>query len=95
MAVLSSDKVKLIWLEGNAPRYGVFRIGPMNTADTWDSATYFAGTIEVATFITGSSTTIGTVASSSLGVLTFTLAGSTGVSAFLTVRGTGSTSYLV
>ena len=95
MAALSSDKVRVIWVEGNGPRWGLFRIGPMNTADTWDSSVYFAGSVEVATFISGASTAIGTVTSSTAAVLTLTLGGSTQATVFLSARGQSSTGYLV
>lgn len=95
MAALSNDRVRLCWVEGNGPRWAVFRIGPLNTADTWDASTYFAGSVEVATFISGGSTAIGTITSSTAGVLTLTLAGSTAVTAFITARGQSSTGYLI
>ena len=94
MAALSNDRVKLVWVEGNGPRWGVFRIGPFNTADTWDASTYFAGSLETFTLLTGASTAVGTVTSTTAAVLTLTLAGSTQVTAFLTLRGQASTGYL-
>ena len=94
MAALSADRVKLLWIEGNGSRYGVFRIGPFGTADTLDLSTYFAGTIEVGTFITGTSTSIGTVSSTTATVATFTLAGTTAAIGFFTFRGQASTGYL-
>ena len=95
MAALSNDRVTVIWVEGNADRWGVFRVRNFNTADTWDASAYFAGSPETFTFLTGASTAIGTVTTTTAAVLTLTLAGSTAVSGFLTVRGQASTGYLV
>lgn len=95
MAALSQDKVKLIWIEGNGPRWGVFRIGPFNTADTWDYSTYFSGIAETFTFLTGQSTAVGTVTSTAAGVATLTLVGATAAIGFFTFRGQASTGYLV
>lgn len=94
MAALSNDRVTAIWVEGNADRWGIFRVRNFNTADTWDASTYFAGSVEVGTFLTGQSTAIGTITSSTAAVVTFTLAGSTAATAFLTLRGQASTGYL-
>lgn len=93
MAAISADRVTLLWVEGNALRWGVFRVRNFGTGDTYDASTYFAGTVEVASFLTGASTAIGSVTSSTAAVLTLTLAGSTAVSGFLTVRGEASTGY--
>lgn len=101
MAVISSDRVSVIWVEGNADRWGIFRVRNFNatasssTADTWDASTYFAGTVEVASFVTGVSTAIGVVVSTTAAVLSFVLTGgTTGASAFLVARGQASTGYL-
>src|SRR3989442_15327970 len=94
MAVISNDRVTVIWVEGNADRWAVFRIRNFGTADTWDASTYFAGTIEIATFLTGASTNVGTITSTSSGVLTFTLAATTAASGFVVARGQASTGYL-
>lgn len=94
MAALSNDRVTVIWVEGNADRWGVFRVRNFNTGDTFDAAAYFAGSPETFTFLTGASTTVGTVTTTTAAVLTLTLAGSTAVSGFLLVRGQASTGYL-
>ena len=101
MAALSNDKVTVIWVEGNADRSGFFRVRNFNAAatssaaDTWDASTYFAGSVEVGTFITGVSTAIGVIVSTTAAVLSFVLTGgTTGASGFLVVRGQASTGYL-
>lgn len=93
MAALSNDRVTVIWVEGNAERFGLFRVRNFNTADTWDASAYFAGTVEVATFITAQLATVGTVTSSTAAVLTLTLAGSTAATAWLAAKGQASTGY--
>ena len=94
MAALSQDKVKICWIEGNGPRWGVFRIGPFNTADTWDYSTYFSGTVETFTGLTGASTALVVVTSTAAGTATLTLAGTTASIGFFTFRGQASTGYL-
>lgn len=100
MGAISSDKVTVLWVEGNADRWGLFRIRNFNAAatssaaDTWDASTYFAGTVEVSSFLTGASTAIGVVVSSTAAVLSLVItSGSTSVSGFLTARGQASTGY--
>ena len=101
MAALSNDKVTLLWVEGNADRTALFRVRNANAAatssaaDTWDASTYFAGSVEVATFITGVSTAIGVVVSDTAAVLSLVLTGgTTGATLWLTARGQASTGYL-
>ncbi len=94
MAAISNDRVTVLWVEGNADRWLVARIRNVNTADTWDASTYFAGTVEAGTFITGQHTTVGTISSSSAAVVTLTAAGTTAATIFLTLRGQASTGYL-
>lgn len=94
MAAISNDRVTVIWVEGNSDRFAVFRIRNFGTADTWDASSYFAGTVEVGTFVTGQSTSVGTTTSTTAAVVTLTLAGTTAASGFLTLRGQASTGYL-
>ena len=100
MTAISADRVTVLWVEGNADRWGMFRVRNFNAAatssaaDTLDLSTYFAGTVEVGTFLTGASTAVGTVVSSTAGVLSLVItSGSTAVSGFLTARGQASTGY--
>lgn len=93
MAAIGSDKVTIIWVEGNADRWLLARIRNFGTADTWDVSTYFAGTVEVGTFITGQTIVVGTVASTTAAVLTLTAAGTTAATGFFTLRGQASTGY--
>ena len=100
MAAIGQDRVTVIWVEGNADRWGVFRVrnfsaaATSSAADTWDASTYFAGTVEAATFLTGASTAIGVVVSSTAAVLSLVLTGgSTAVSGFLVAKGQASTGY--
>lgn len=94
MAALSNDRVTAVWVEGNADRWGVFRVRNVNTGDTWDASTYFAGTVEAGSFVTGQHTTVGTVTSTTAAVVTLTAAGTTAATVFLTLRGQASTGYL-
>ena len=100
MAALSNDKITTIWVEGNADRWGLFRVRNMNptgsssSADTWDASVYFAGTIEVGTFLVGTSTAIGTIVSSTAAVVSFVIATTTAASGFFLLRGQASTGYL-
>lgn len=100
MAAISNDKVTVVWVEGNADRWGIFRVrnfsaGASSVADTWDASNYFAGSVEVAAFVTGVSTTVGTIVGTSSGSVIFVLAaGTTNASAFLVARGQASTGYL-
>ena len=102
MAALSDDKITVVWVEGNADRWGLFRVRNFNVAttssaaDTWDASRYFAVAIEVGSFITGATTRVGTIVSSTAAVVSFVdaSAASTGVSGFLTLRGQASTGYL-
>ena len=94
MAAISADRLTVLWVEGNADRWFVGRIRNFNTGDTIDLSTYFAGSPETFTFLTGASTAVGTVTTTTAAVLTLTLAGSTAVSGFLLVRGGASTGYL-
>ena len=98
MAAIDNDRVTALWVEGNADRWGSFRLRTVNcaatssAADTWDASRYFAGSVEVATFLTGVSTAVGTVVSSTSGVLSFVItAGTTAATIFLTARGQAST----
>ena len=91
MAQIGSSKVTVLWDEGAAPRWTLYKVRGFNTADTLDVSDRFSGSVEVASFLTSPSTAVGTVTSSTAGVLTLTLAGSTQATAFLTVRGQGST----
>lgn len=100
MAAISNDRVTVLWLEGNADRWASFRLRAVNatasssTADTWDASTYFAGTVEVASFLTGVSTAVGTVVSTTSGVVSFVLTGgTTAATLFLTARGQASTGF--
>lgn len=102
MAAISNDKVTVLWVEGNGDRWGDFRVRGLNAAatssaaDTWDASTYFQGSIEVGTFITGVSTAIGVIVSSTAAVVSFVLTGgTTGASAFFTLRGQASTGFTV
>src|SRR4051812_5145091 len=100
MAAISNDKVTVLWVEGNADRWGIFRVRNISVAitssaaDTWDASNYFA-TVETGTFVTGVTTGLGSVVSTSSAVISlFSTTASTGVSAFLTLRGQASTGYL-
>ena len=68
--------------------------GSSSSADTWDASTYFAGTLEVGTWLTGQSTAIGVIVSSTATVVSFVLAGTTAASGFFLLRGQSSTGYL-
>ena len=100
MAAISNEKVTAIWVEGNADRWGVFRIRNFgvaitsSAADTWDASNYFA-TVETGTFLVGLATGLGSVVTSTAAVVSlFSSAASTAVSGFLTLRGQASTGYL-
>ena len=101
MAALSNDKITTIWVEGNADRWGLFRVrnmtptGSSSSADTWDASTYFAGAVEVGTFLIGTSTAVGTIVSSTATVVSFVVGSATNVSGFVMLRGQASTGYLV
>ena len=101
MAAISNDRVTVLWVEGNADRTLLARVRNFNVAttssaaDTWDASTYFAVAIEVGSFITGASTRVGTIVSSTAAVVSFVdaSAASTGVSGFLALRGQASTGF--
>lgn len=91
MAAIGTSKVNVLADEGEAQRTTHYRVQNFNTGDTLDVSDRFA-VVEVATFIvSGGSTGVGTVTATTAGVLTLTLAGSTGVTGYLTVRGQSST----
>ena len=101
MAAISQGNVTALWVEGNADRWGTFRVRSFNAAatssaaDTWDASTYFSGTVEVGTFLTGVSTAVGVIVSTTAAVVSFVItSGTTNASAFLTLRGQASTGYL-
>jgi hypothetical protein len=100
VAAISNDKVSVLWIEGNADRWGVFRIRNFSVtvtssaADTWDASNYFA-TVETGTFLVGVTTGLGSVVASTSAVVSlFSTAASTAVSAFVLLRGQASTGYL-
>ena len=95
MPAIASDRVTVLYDRGFSPRWTVYLVRNFGTADTLDISNRYAGTVEVATFLTGASTTVGTVTSTTAANLTLTLAGSTAVTGVLTVRGQSSTGVIV
>ena len=91
MAAIGANQVTVLYDSGFSPRWTIYKIRTFNTADTLDVSTRFSGTVESATFLTGQSTVVGTVAGTTAAVLTLTLAGTTAASGILLVRGQGST----
>lgn len=98
MAALSADKVTVVWDEGASPRWTIYKVRNFNGGDTLDVSNRFAASVELATLVTGQTTTVYTVTSSTAAVLTLgsTAAGqSTGATGYLSVRGQSSTGITV
>jgi hypothetical protein len=84
----------VLYDDGSASRWTIYQLRNVTTADTLDVSNRFA-TVEVGTLITSQATGIGTVTSTTAGIITIT---STGLSAgvvFLTIRGQASTGVIV
>lgn len=87
MAAIGSAQVTVLSDDGVADRWVAYKLKNIATLDTLDASGRFAGYVESGAFLTSQTTNVGAVASSSLGLVELTLAGTTAAVAFLILRG--------
>lgn len=98
MPAIGADRVTVLWDEGASPRWAIYKVRNFSGGDTLDVSNRFAATVELASLVTGQTTTVYTVTSTTAAVLTLgsTAAGqSTGATGFLSVRGQSSTGVII
>ena len=88
----------MLYDRGFSPRWTVYLVRNWNGGDTLDVSNRYAATVELASVVTGQTTTVYSVTSTTAAVLTLgsTASGqSTGATGILTVRGQSSTGVVV